>query len=289
VYEVPAELQLSESTLRSLAETASALRPSTSAVVGFESASQFVARLGFSALSAQLLGQSALAADAASYSPESERWKVSELEAGIYRLSLAAMQHHVVGFFDVHKMDSSCCERLLKVCEEPPAPSTICWSAPSMDLLAANMRSRISRVVRLELEVAPDIGPWLASLGLSQRLATDERCSDVVALLRGAPSASGLARFATTNAAADAAAYIAHASATAAEIGLTEKHEVRRWCSRMVELLLVDSEWRRTDAYHTGEGCEPTEEYVRAAQSLHEAIRVQAPLGAHLARFFARR
>jgi hypothetical protein len=286
---MPSEMLLSKSSQQAIAGLAASLHPASSVVVGFEAASQFVAQLGFTSLALQALDQDALAADATSFSPESERWKVAELEAGIYRLSLAAMQRHVVGFFDVHKMDSSCCERLLKVCEEPPSPSTICWSAPSMDLLPANMRSRISRVVRLELEVAPDTAPWLITLGLSPRLARDERCSDVVALLRGTQIASGLARFASTNSASDASAFLALAASAATELGFTEKNEIRRWCSRMVELLLVDTEWRYVDTYHAAVGVKPIERYRRAADGLREAIRVQAPLGAHLARFFAHR
>lgn len=149
-------------------------------VLCFESPSPLLADVAHAALADRLLAPAHRTIDMKSFSPEGERWKVAELEPALAALTLAPMERHVVGLWEVHRMDRACFDKLLKACEEPSSKTTVCWSAPTAEELPPTLRSRISTVVRLDHDRPPDLARRLNEIGLNQALLNHPALSDML-------------------------------------------------------------------------------------------------------------
>lgn len=259
------------------------------AVCCFESPSPLLADIAHTVLAAQLLDPDHLATDAKTFSPEGERWKVAELDPAIATLALAPLERHVLGLWDVHRMDRACFDKLLKVCEEPPAPSTVCWSTPQLAHLPTTLRSRISSVIRLEINRPQDLESRIEALGLDPSLIAHPALTDILVALATSPTGLEVARRCTsiTTPASNAHELLSLAAPLAKDLGLPATTSPRRLQSRLAALAAAQIEAELCIAARTGTPPDPN--LLAALNGLADALEYALAPAPHLTNLFLAR
>jgi hypothetical protein len=165
----------------------------SSAVVLLSGASHAAADRAFAVVVEAALPPRARPTDAVRLSPATGRWRAEEVDQLRSSFTLTPIERYVVGVFEVHRMDPAAVDRLLKLFEEPPAPTLFVLTAPTPDDLAPTMRSRLTAHIPVAVAVDPALSDRLAALGLHPRLATRPLTASLVASLEAAGDLERLA------------------------------------------------------------------------------------------------
>lgn len=217
-----------------------------------------------------------------SASPESSRWKVDEVLDALRPLSLVSSERTAVGVWAAHMMDPACYDRMLKICEEPPGPTLVCLSAPSVLELPTTVRSRISRTIRVETQLPDDIDVMVVELGLHPLLATESRFGEVVSLLHSvAERYSTIWSLQPAIAAAEMLALARDAARTAS----LPPPAVRRYVAATVEMFLAHAHLCCAD--HVAAGLPVHDDALDALSNMSYALSRALPLHGFVTQVFA--
>lgn len=80
--------------------------------------------------------------DAASFAPSAQRWRVTDLEPVLARAARQPRRRHVLILEDADRLEQRSYDRLLKLAEEPPAPTLLVLTATATSQLPATLRGR---------------------------------------------------------------------------------------------------------------------------------------------------
>ena len=106
--------------------------------------------------------------------PEGDRWTVSEVDVTIAGpAALIPVERNVIVVLSADRMDRSTSEHLLKVVEEPSAPTTFVFVTARAGALLPTLRGRAGVILRLELASASQRAAALVASGADRFLATE--------------------------------------------------------------------------------------------------------------------
>jgi hypothetical protein len=154
-----------------------------------EVAAARLAELLVPALQARLMDVRVLA-------PESTTWTVDEVSRYIVAPAmLTPTVRNIIVILDADRMSTGCAEHLLKVIEEPSAPTTFCLCVTDSSLLLPTIRGRVSTTLDIHVS-ARDLATWLDDSGLPAELSAQAAAhlGDQAALLASLSASPELAQ-----------------------------------------------------------------------------------------------
>jgi len=105
------------------------------------------------------------------FSPTSSRWKVADLEPVLNRASLMPISRHVLVLENADQMDQVCFDRLLKITEQPPAPTLFVLTGTSPSTFKPTIQGRASFSSELVPLDEPSRAQMLVKRGFDARSA----------------------------------------------------------------------------------------------------------------------
>ena len=133
----------------------------------------FLADLALATVVAALLPTAATRlTDARVVTPATDNWTVDEVHELLVSPAARMPQvRNVLVAMDADRMSAACADHVLKIIEEPVAPTTFVLCVSAADALPATIRGRAGWVVRLPV-TSDALAAWLVGRGLTQDLAT---------------------------------------------------------------------------------------------------------------------
>jgi hypothetical protein len=168
---------------------------------------------------------------ARTFHPSGDQWKVADLDAVLATAALRPEVRNVIVLTDLDRCPPRTLDHVLKVTEEPPAPTTFVVTCAAVDELPVTVQGRVSATVDVVPAASGTADPFTdlfaPEVWMGARIAARDRSEAVVDAARVLLAGPGDGTATSAAAFVDASARLARAAASPADRPAWERDLVR--------------------------------------------------------------